>query len=95
MILSSEKFQKYEILTVENVLPEKGLLEKATTIKTFEYFLLGEELKAQINIVRKQYQQLNKVPGFDKNENDDDYEDISKNEKYNKSNIMTIYILFI
>ena len=64
------------------------------TIKTFEYFLLGEELKAQISIVRKQYQQLNKISGFDKNGNDDDHEDKSTNEKYNKSNIMTINILF-
>ena len=37
---------------------EKGLLEKAAAIKRFEYLLLGKELKAQADIVRKQYQNL-------------------------------------
>ena len=31
----------------KDVLPEKGLLEKAATIKRFEYSPLGKELKAQ------------------------------------------------
>ena len=35
------------VLTGKDVLPEKDLLEKATTMKRFEYSLLGKELKAQ------------------------------------------------
>ena len=35
---------KYEFLTGEDVSPEKGLLEKAATIKRFEYSPLGKEL---------------------------------------------------
>ena len=30
------------------VLPEKGFLEKAGTMKRFEYLLLGKELKIQL-----------------------------------------------
>ena len=35
--LSLEKVGKYEFLTGKEVLPEKGLLEKAATIKRCEY----------------------------------------------------------
>ena len=35
----------YEFLTSKDVLPEKELLEKAATIKRFEYSLLSKELK--------------------------------------------------
>ena len=45
-------------MTGEEVVPEKGLLEKATTIKRFEYSLLGSELKKQTNIAEKQYQKF-------------------------------------
>ena len=38
---------KYEFLTGEEALLEKNLLEKAATIKRFEYLLLGIELKKQ------------------------------------------------
>ena len=54
---------KYEFLTDEEVLPEKGLLEKAATTK-FEYSLLGRELIKQISIAEKQYQVLDKVHGL-------------------------------
>ena len=37
----------------EEVFPEKGLLEKAATIKEFEYSPLGNELKKQIAISKK------------------------------------------
>ena len=51
----------YKILTDEDVLLEKGLLEKAATIKIFEYSALGNDLKKQTSIAGKQYQQLDKV----------------------------------
>ena len=51
----------YKILTDEGVLLEKGLLEKAATIKIFEYSALGSYLKKQASIAGKQYQQLDKV----------------------------------
>ena len=38
---------KYEFLTDKDILPEKDLLEKAATIKRFEYSLLCKELKKQ------------------------------------------------
>ena len=46
-VLSSGNIGKYEFLTGKDVLPEKDLLEKAATIKRFEYSLLGSELKKQ------------------------------------------------
>ena len=62
--LSSDNVSKYAFLTVQDV--EKDLLEKAATIKRFEYSSLGSELKKQIDITKKQYQGLGKVCGFDK-----------------------------
>ena len=46
----------YKILTDEGVLLEKGLLEKAATIKIFEYSPIGSHLKMQTSIAGKQYQ---------------------------------------
>ena len=40
------------------VLVEKGLLEKAVTLKIFEYWLLGSELKKQTDNAKKQYEKL-------------------------------------
>ena len=68
--LLSGNVGKYEFLTSEDVLLEKELLEKAPTIKIFEYSPLGSELRKQTDIVGKQYLGLNKVYGFDKNEDD-------------------------
>ena len=53
--LSSGNVSKYEFLTGKDVLPEKGLLEKAT-MKRFKYSPLGKKLKAQTDIAKKQYQ---------------------------------------
>ena len=50
--LSSANVSKYEFLTGK---------EKAATIKTFEYSLLGKELKAQTDLAEKQYQGLDKA----------------------------------
>ena len=43
------------MLTDIYVLPEKDLLEKAATIKRFEYSLLGKELKAQTDNAKDKY----------------------------------------
>ena len=37
------------------------MLEKATTVKGFEYSLLGKKLKKQTSIAEKQYQSFGKV----------------------------------
>ena len=50
----------------KDVLPQKDLLEKAATIKRFEYFRLGKELKEQTDIAKKQYQKLDDTFKFDK-----------------------------
>ena len=54
--LSSGNVGNYKILTDKDVLLEKGLLEKAATIKRFEYSPLGSDLKKQTSIAGKQYQ---------------------------------------
>ena len=51
--LSSKDVDKYEPLTGEDVLSEKDLLEKAATIKIFEYSPLGNEFKNQSDIAKK------------------------------------------
>ena len=63
--LSSGNVSKYEFLTGKDVLPEKDLLEKAATMKRYEYFLLGKEVKAQTDIAKKQYQKLYNTFEFD------------------------------
>ena len=60
------------------------MLEKAATLKRFEYSPLGKELKAQTHFAKKPYQKLNDTFGFDK---------IIKKEKpalqsYSKSNLI-------
>ena len=40
------------------------MLEKAATIKRFEYSLLGKELKAKIDIAEKQHQIINNTFKF-------------------------------
>ena len=50
--LSSGTVRKYEFLTDKGVLLEKDLLEKAATMKKFEYSPLGKELKAQNDIAK-------------------------------------------
>ena len=58
---SSANITKYEFLTGKDVLPEKDLLEKAATIKRFEYSTLRSELRKQSSVAEKQYQKLDKV----------------------------------
>ena len=64
--LSSRNASKYEFLTSKHVLPEKDLLEKAATMKRFEYSALGKELKAQTGIAKEQYQKLDNTFEFGK-----------------------------
>ena len=64
--LSSGNVSKYEFLTNKDVLPEKDFLEKAATMKKFEYLSSGKELKAKTDIEMKQYQKLDDVYEFDK-----------------------------
>ena len=47
-------------MTEKDVLPEKDLIEKAATLKRFEYWSLGKELKTQTDITKKKFQGLNK-----------------------------------
>ena len=48
--LSTRNGVKYNFLTVEDILLEKILLEKAASIKRFEYSPLGSEMKKQTGI---------------------------------------------
>ena len=63
--LSLWNISKYEFLPGKDVLPEKDLLEKAATIKKFEYLLLGSELKKQTDIAEKQDKGLDNTYEFD------------------------------
>ena len=64
--LSSGNISKYEFLTGKDVIPEIYLLEKAATMKRFEYSLLGKEMKAQTDIANKQYRKLDNTYEFDR-----------------------------
>ena len=66
----------------KNVLPKKDLLQKAATLKRFQY-----SLKAQTSVAEKQYQGLNKL--FKPDEKEEPVAtDIEKSEITNKSNLM-------
>ena len=65
--LLSGNVSKSEFLTGKDALREKDLLEKAATMKKFEYSLLGSELKKQTSIAEKQYKRLDKDYELDKN----------------------------
>ena len=66
--LSSGNVSKYEFLSGKDVLPENDFLEKAVTLRTFEYSPLVKELKTQTDNANKQYQGLNKFFGSDEKE---------------------------
>ena len=86
MPLSCGNAGKYEFLTGEDVLPEKGLLEKADIIKQFQYLPLVSKLKKETDIAKRQYQGLDKVYEFDEKKGD---ETIDKDDKkYNKSDLI-------
>ena len=50
---SSGNVSKYYFLTGKDALAEKNLLEKAATMKRFEYLRLDKELKAKTDIAKK------------------------------------------
>ena len=49
-VLSSGNVSKYEFLIGKDVLPKKDLLEKAATIKRFEYLPLAKKLKKETSV---------------------------------------------
>ena len=53
-------------MTSKDVLPEKDLLEKAATMKRFEYSPLGKELRAQTDVAKKRYQKLDNTYEIEK-----------------------------
>ena len=67
--------------------PKKKLLKKATTNETFEYSLLGKQLKAQTDIAKNQYKLLKDKQN---NVNDNNREDNNNREEdnSNQSNII-------
>ena len=67
-VLSLENVCKYTFSMDEDVLPETRLIEKAVTIKRFEYSPLGKELKKQSDITGKQNQGLSRDYEFEKKE---------------------------
>ena len=65
----SGNVSEYKFLTGKGVLPKKDLLQKAATMKRFEYSQLGKELKLQNSVAEKQYQAFDKV--FNHNEKEE------------------------
>ena len=55
-------------MTGKDVLHEKDLLEKAATMKRFEYSPFGKELKKQTRVAEKQYQSFDQVFNHDEKE---------------------------
>ena len=81
-------------MTGNNVLPETDLLEKAATRQTFEYSLLDKELKAQIDIEKKQYQKLDNPYEFNeiiKKEKPTLESDLIYNSNYSFLQVLLLY----
>ena len=64
--MSSENVSKQGFLTGKDILPEKDLLEKAATLKRFEYSQSSKEIKTQTDIAKEQYQRLDNIFELDK-----------------------------
>ena len=73
-------------MTGKDVLLEEDLLEKAATIKRFEYSPLASQLKIHIDIAKMQYQRFDKVYEFDVRINRIDRQPTL--EKYNKLDLI-------
>ena len=69
--LSSRSVGIYKLLTGEDILPKKRLLQKAATIKKLEYSPLSSDFKKHIDIAKDLYQRLEMVYEFDKKEEDE------------------------
>ena len=57
------------------------MLEKAAILKRFEYFLLGEELKAQTSIAKDRYKVLKGEMNVGKNHREKDQSDEDKSDE--------------
>ena len=57
--LSSGNASKYEFLFGKDVLPKKDLFEKAANMKKIKYSHWVKESKAETDLAKKQYQELN------------------------------------
>ena len=68
--ITSGHICKYDFLTGKVVLPENDLLEKAATIKRYEYSLLGKEFKPRLLLQKKDYKDQMKI----NNNGEDDIE---------------------
>ena len=64
--MSSENVSKQGFLTGKDILPEKDLLEKAATLKRFEYSQSSKEIKTQTDIAKEHYQRLDNIFELDK-----------------------------
>ena len=77
---SSGNVSKHGFLNGLGVLSERKLLEKACTIKKFEYSPVGTEFRKQTSVAEKQYQKLDKV--FEPNKK-------GNNETKNKKSVLS------
>ena len=59
LLYYQKNVSKYEFWTRKNVLAEKDLLEKASTIERFEYSPLGKAFEKQTKVIKKQTGVLN------------------------------------
>ena len=59
LLYYQKNVSKYEFWTRKNVLAEKDLLEKASTIERFEYSPLGKAFEKQTKVIKKQTEVLN------------------------------------
>ena len=59
LLYYQKNVSKYEFWTRKNVLAEKYLLEKASTIERFEYSPLGKAFEKQTKVIKKQTEVLN------------------------------------
>ena len=58
--LSSGNVSKYEFLTGTSVFPKKDFLEKAATLKRFEYSPLGKAFKNRLMLLKSRLMVINK-----------------------------------
>ena len=72
-------------LSGEDFLPEKGLVEKAVTLKSFRYLPLAIQLKKQTSIAVKQYQRFDDGDETKTIKKDDKASPI---KKHNRSNLI-------
>ena len=62
--LLSGNVSKYQFLTGKDVLPEKDMLEKAATVKRFEFSTLGSELEKTLPFQKNNIKAQTKFMNF-------------------------------